>query len=200
MKEKQTKKAPQRPNRHKALRRGLKIGVRLLVYPLAAVVMVVLAASILLQTEAARHKIKNLVEMAVERQFHGQLQVGKISGSLLFDISLEDIRLFHSEGPLLTASRVSANYFLPLLLTKVLYIHEVQMEGLSLNLVKTANGRWNVQSLLRPAKEKDPEDLSEKILNLYQNNKLEEIGSFLRKQVVGHHNLDNLLKGIIECF
>ena len=49
-------------------------------------------------------------------------------------------------------------------------------------------------------KEKDSEDLAEKILNLYQNNKLEEIGSFLRKQVVGHHNLDNLLQGIIECF
>lgn len=49
-------------------------------------------------------------------------------------------------------------------------------------------------------KEKDSEDLAEKILNLYQSNQLEEIGKFLRKQVIEYHNLDNLLKGIIECF
>ena len=49
-------------------------------------------------------------------------------------------------------------------------------------------------------KEKNPKDLAEKILNLYQSNQLEKIGYFLRNQVVKYHNLDNLLKGIIECF
>jgi len=157
MTEKQTQKTPRRPNHHKTLSRSLRIGVRLLVYPLAAVVIVVLAASILLQTDAARTQIKRYVEKLVESRLGGQLQVGKISGSLLFDISLEDVRLFHAEGPLLTASRVSANYFLPLLLTKVLYIQEIQTDRLSLNLLKTADGRWNVQTLLPPAEEKKPD-------------------------------------------
>ena len=49
-------------------------------------------------------------------------------------------------------------------------------------------------------KEKDSEDLAKKILSLSQSNQLEKIGKFLRKQVIKHHNLDNLLKGIIECF
>ena len=49
-------------------------------------------------------------------------------------------------------------------------------------------------------KEKDSEDLANKILNLHQSNQLEEMGNFLRKQVVKHHNLDNLLQGIIKCF
>jgi len=49
-------------------------------------------------------------------------------------------------------------------------------------------------------KEKNPEDLAEKILNLSRSNRLEEIGKFLRNEVIKHHNLDNLLKGIIECF
>lgn len=49
-------------------------------------------------------------------------------------------------------------------------------------------------------KEKDSEDLAKKILNLSQSNQLEEMGKFLRKQVVKHHNLDNLLEGIIKCF
>jgi len=48
-------------------------------------------------------------------------------------------------------------------------------------------------------KEKNPEDLAEKILNL-QNKDLEEIGKFLRGQVAKHHSLDNLLTEIIKCF
>jgi len=50
-------------------------------------------------------------------------------------------------------------------------------------------------------KEKDPEDLANKIFHLFQNSELrEKIGKFLRKQVIKYHNLDNLLEGIIECF
>ena len=49
-------------------------------------------------------------------------------------------------------------------------------------------------------KEKDPKDLAQKILDLSQNGQSEEIGKFLREQVVKHHNLDNLLERIIKCF
>jgi len=48
-------------------------------------------------------------------------------------------------------------------------------------------------------KEKNSEDLAEKILNL-RNKDLEEMGIFLRNQVTKHHNLDNLLTEIIKCF
>ncbi len=49
-------------------------------------------------------------------------------------------------------------------------------------------------------KEKNSEDLAKKILSLSQSNQLEEIGKFLREQVVEYHNLDNLLEEIIKCF
>ena len=49
-------------------------------------------------------------------------------------------------------------------------------------------------------KEKDSDDLAKKIVNLATNNQLEKIGLFLRRQIVEHHNLDNLLERIIECF
>ena len=48
--------------------------------------------------------------------------------------------------------------------------------------------------------EKDPDDLAKKILALSKSSQLEEIGSYLRQQVVKHHNLDNLIQEIIECF
>jgi len=49
-------------------------------------------------------------------------------------------------------------------------------------------------------KEKDPQDLADKIIALSKSNQLKEIGRYLREQVVKHHNLDNLLEGIINAF
>lgn len=49
-------------------------------------------------------------------------------------------------------------------------------------------------------KEKDPQDLASKIMTLFYSNQKEEIGIYLREQVVKYHNLDNLLKGIINAF
>ncbi|MBU2579484.1 glycosyltransferase family 4 protein [Patescibacteria group bacterium] len=48
--------------------------------------------------------------------------------------------------------------------------------------------------------EKDPIDLSEKVFNLAQSDKMEEIGKHLRKQSVQNHNLDNLVLKIINVF
>ncbi len=49
-------------------------------------------------------------------------------------------------------------------------------------------------------KEKNPQDLADKIINLSRSGKMEEIGMYLREQVIKHHNLDNLLKGIVNAF
>lgn len=47
--------------------------------------------------------------------------------------------------------------------------------------------------------ERNFNDLAKKIIGLTKADQ-GEIGSFLRKQVIEHHNLDNLLEGIIRCF
>ena len=49
-------------------------------------------------------------------------------------------------------------------------------------------------------KEKDAQDLANKIQTLRENKKLAELGDYLRKQIIKHHNLDNLLHGILKCF
>ena len=49
-------------------------------------------------------------------------------------------------------------------------------------------------------KEKDPEDLANKIISLSQSDQLEEMAGYLRNQVTENHDLNNLLKGIINAF
>lgn len=48
--------------------------------------------------------------------------------------------------------------------------------------------------------EKNSEDLANKIIELSQSGQIEEIGRYLREQVVKYHNLDNLLDKILLCF
>lgn len=48
--------------------------------------------------------------------------------------------------------------------------------------------------------EKNSADLAQKIMVLKDDNRKEEMGKFLRQEVVAHHNLDNLLDKIIKCF
>jgi len=49
-------------------------------------------------------------------------------------------------------------------------------------------------------KEKDPDDLAQKIDNLIKSNQLEAIGKFLRERVFKHHNLDNLIEKLLYVF
>lgn len=49
-------------------------------------------------------------------------------------------------------------------------------------------------------REKDAKDLSKKILNLAENNQREEIGLFLRQQIIKGHDLDNLIFRITSLF
>jgi len=44
------------------------------------------------------------------------------------------------------------------------------------------------------------QDLADKIITLVQSGQMEEIGLYLRKQVVKNHNLDKLVNKIIKCF
>ncbi len=48
--------------------------------------------------------------------------------------------------------------------------------------------------------EKDPEDLAKKIFGLTKNDKIREVGAYLREKVIKNHNLNNLIKKILKCF
>ncbi len=58
-------------------------------------------------------------------------------------------------------------------------------------------GPYTDQLLFR---EKDHQDLAQKIISLAQTNQLEKIGRYLRKRVVKYHNLDKLMDKIVNVF
>ena len=130
----------------------VRLFLRLLIYPLVVLVVLLLGAFLFLQTETARNTVKAFIEQAATQHLQVDLQIGKVSGSLLFDISLEQVRISRGSDPLLTAEKISANYLLPLLLTRVLMLNEVEVDGMVLNLIREKDGRLNIAALIPAGK------------------------------------------------
>ena len=107
-----------------------------------------------LQTGFARNKLKEILIDVAHKKFGIELQIGKLSGGFLYDVSLERIQAIDDGVTILTVDRVSCEYFGHLLFAKRFFVERLQVEGLKLALVKTAQGTWNVNELLRTDKQK----------------------------------------------
>ncbi|MDF1590609.1 MAG: translocation/assembly module TamB [Desulfobacterales bacterium] len=143
---------PEKPKQKHWGKKRIRFFLRLLIYPLVVLIILLLGAFLFLQTETARNAVKTYIEEAATQYLKADLQVEKISGSLLFDISLEGVRFSKNNVPVLTARRVSASYLLSLLLTRVLMLNEVEIDGMALNLIREKDGRLNITTLI-PADE-----------------------------------------------
>jgi|GEM_PF-4555719 len=125
-----------------------RLVLRILLYPLVFLIILLLGGLLFLQTDTARKAVKAFIEKTVAQHLQADLRIGKISGSILFDISLADVRISNGGSPLLTAKKVSAGYLLPLLLTRVLMLNEVEIDGLVLNLTREKDGRLNIAAMM----------------------------------------------------
>ncbi len=129
------------------MRRLARFFSRCVLYGTAAVLVVILGAFLLLQTDPVRSRAKALLESAVSDTYGLRLTVGRISGDFLFSITLEDVKLFHQQHRLLEARKISATYFAPLLLKKTLFVNEFNIQKGVLNLERGPDGNWNMAGL-----------------------------------------------------
>ena len=116
------------------MRRGMRFVSRCVLYTTAAVVVLILGAFLLVQTDPVRSKAKEILESVVSDASGLQLTIGRISGDLLFSVTLEDVKLSHQQNRLFEAREISATFFAPLLLKKTLFVNEFQIRKGFLNL------------------------------------------------------------------
>ena len=126
------------------MQRLVRFFSRCVLYATAAVVVFILGAFLLLQTDSVRNRAKEFLESAVSDASGLQLTIGRLSGDLLFSVTLEDVKLSHHQNRLIEAREISATYFAPLLLKKTLFVNEFQIKRGSLNLERGADGKWNI--------------------------------------------------------
>ena len=119
---------------------------------LLIVVTITLAAGVLiLQTRTVKERIKAYVEETAQKKLDGTLEIGALSGNLLSHVCLKNVKLARDGNVILSAEEICADYLIPLLLDKLLYIQDFRIKGLFANLIKESTGTWNLVTLIKEA-------------------------------------------------
>ncbi|HEX3235391.1 MAG TPA: translocation/assembly module TamB domain-containing protein [Gemmatimonadales bacterium] len=130
------------------MRRG--VARFLFVILLGSLAMVLGVVSSMTLTPPGRNLLARTVTEGLGRIVLGRVKVGAISGSFLYDLTLENLVVRDTSGALLAdLPRVRVTYRLPNFLAKQVVLSGVQLERPTIQLIKHRNGRLNLEEVLR---------------------------------------------------
>ena len=126
-----------------------RIGRFFFVFLLGTVAMVLGVATSMTLTPPGRNLLARTVSQALDRIVIGQVKVGAISGSFLYDLAIEDLVVRDTAGGLLAdLPRVRVTYRLPNLLAGQVLLSGVTLDHPTIQLIKLRNGRMNFEEVL----------------------------------------------------
>ena len=125
----------------------------LFVFVLGMLAMVLGVVTSMTLTPPGRALLARTVSRVLDRIVLGQVDVGAISGSFLYDLVLQDLVVRDTSGTLLAdIPRVRVGYRLPNLLAGQVVLSSVQLERPVIQLIKHRNGRMNYEEVLQLGK------------------------------------------------
>ena len=121
----------------------------LFVFILGTLAMVLGVLTSMTLTPPGRALLARSVSRMLDEIIIGQVKVGAISGSFLYDLTLEDLVVRDTSGALLAdLPRVRVSYRLPNLLAGQVVLSGVQLDHPTIQLIKHRNGRMNYEEVL----------------------------------------------------
>lgn len=125
----------------------------LFVFVIGTLAMVLGVVTSMTLTPPGRDLLARTVSHALDRIVLGQVRVGAISGSFLYDLTLEDLVVRDTSGVLLVdLPRVRVTYRLPSLIAGQVVLSGMQLEHPTIQLIKHRSGRMNYEEVLRIGK------------------------------------------------
>ena len=123
---------------------------------LASLVGLVVLALVFLQTPWGKSFVRGRIEAKLAAAVNGQVSLGSIDYSFLFhDIELGDLKISDAQGrPALGVRAVRVALDRGSLVAGTPVIEKLAIEGLDVQLVKSADGRSNLTGLMKPSKRK----------------------------------------------
>ncbi|MEM1044230.1 MAG: translocation/assembly module TamB domain-containing protein [Bacteroidota bacterium] len=116
---------------------------------LAAVLVLVFFG--LTRTEVGRDGLRGQIERAFGQQFEGSLEIGKLTGNLVYALYATDLRLRDDQGRVVIAADSIALQPTWLgLLQRRLVLEEATLFRPRIDLVRSASGRWNIADAFAP--------------------------------------------------
>jgi translocation and assembly module TamB len=129
------------------MRRQLARFLFIFVIGITAMVLGVVTSMTL--TPPGRDLLARTVSTALDRIVTGQVRVGAISGSFLYDLTFENLVVRDTSGELLAdLPRVRVSYRLPNLIAGQVLLSGMQLERPTIQLIKHRNGRMNYEEVL----------------------------------------------------
>ena len=135
-----------------------RLGVRLargLAFAVLGALVLLLAAIVLVQTSWSENQLRGLIVSQANRYLTATLDIGRLSGSLLSGIQLDDIRLSQDGETIVAIDRVEVNYSIRELVEGGTFIRALSLERPRIVAAKQADGRWNLGALVRRDPERD---------------------------------------------
>lgn len=117
---------------------------------IVGLVLLVVAAYGVAQTEWAKSYLNAFAVSQANRHLTARLAIGRLRGSLLHGVTLEDVSLTGPDGEIVRVARVDLRYNPLTLARRQLILDEVHIVGASIRVVDT-NGEWNVSHIARPS-------------------------------------------------
>jgi translocation and assembly module TamB len=119
------------------------------VFLLGTVAMVLGVLTSMTLTPPGRNLLARTVSRALDRIVIGQVKVGAISGSFIYDLAIEDLVVRDTAGGLLAdLPRVRVTYRLPNLLAGRVLLSSVTLDHPTIQLIKLRSGRMNFEEVL----------------------------------------------------
>lgn len=119
------------------------------VFFLGLLAMVLGVVSSMTLTPPGRALLARTVSSALDRLLTGQVKVGAISGSFLYDLTLQNLVVRDTAGALLVdLPRVRVTYRLPNLLAGEVLLSSVTLDQPTIQIIKFRNGRMNFEDVL----------------------------------------------------
>src|SRR4051812_9862436 len=125
----------------------------LFVFVVGTIAMVLGVVTSMTLTPPGRDLLARTVSRMLDRIVIGTVRVGAISGSFIYDLTLENLVVRDTSGALLAdLPRARASYRLPNLIAGQVVLSGMQLERPTIQLIKHRTGRMNYEEVLRIGK------------------------------------------------
>ena len=118
--------------------------VRLIAVVAVVALLLVLGTLLITNSDWGRERVRRYVEGLIQRNSHGLVHIGSVSGNLLHGITLHDVVITDSSrAPFVKADEIWAKYSLSTLRGKKLEFNDVKLVRPIIVIDKHPGGKWN---------------------------------------------------------
>ena len=123
--------------------------IRALLVIVAAVLVLVVAGVVTLETPWARERVRRLAVSRAAMYLNGELAIGRLDGSLLRGVELHNVSLTQPTGEAIRAEVITVRYDPVRFWREGLAFDSVEIRSPIVHVIQEADGGWNLARLIR---------------------------------------------------